>query len=58
MALDTAAKSYKIVVQPVGEVPTLMGNARWGNDTKINDTVFFRVHPSEGKDYEKIHSAA
>lgn len=45
IALDCKAKTYKLVVQPCGSLPTLLGTYSWDSGTKPGDQVFFAISP-------------
>jgi len=47
VALNPATRSYSLVVQPVGEVPTLASKARWGDGATIGDELVFAICPSD-----------
>jgi hypothetical protein len=46
MALDTRTGSCKIVVQPVGELPTPLGAGHWGEGVGVGDALRFSIAPS------------
>jgi hypothetical protein len=45
MALDCSNRTYKVVVQPCGSLPTLLGTYAWDSGTLANDQVFFVIKP-------------
>lgn len=47
IAIDPAAKSYKLVVQPIGEMPTLVGQAKCGASIESNDSLKLVIKPSQ-----------
>ena len=46
MALDTSSDTYKIVVQPLGELPVPVGKAKCGSAAG-KDKVYLRISPSK-----------
>jgi len=51
LALDRATNSYQAVVQPVGEVPILIGKGKLGLDGGANSEVVFSLSPSASQDH-------
>jgi hypothetical protein len=49
MAIDTSNGLYKVVVQPIGELPTPLGTAKWGKNGHKKDKVYLRVSPSKSE---------
>jgi hypothetical protein len=46
LALNCAARNYKVVIQKTGELPVLAATAPWDPGTLQNDLVFFNITPS------------
>jgi len=53
LVLDCSAKTYKIIVQPVGSMPKVLGTYSWDPGTVAGDQVFFAIHP-DGNTGEKV----
>ena len=51
IAVDPKAKTYRLVVQPVGELPSVIGEAACGEGLKPTDKLVFRIAPSATKDH-------
>ncbi len=49
MAIDTSSGLYKVVVQPIGELPTLLGTAQWGGNANKKDNVYMSISPSKSE---------
>ena len=45
MILNCASKNYKVIVQPCGSLPTLLGTFAWDSGTVADDEVFFVIKP-------------
>ena len=46
LAINPREKSYVLVVQPVGELPTLIGRATCGESVKGNEPLKLKIKPS------------
>ena len=46
MAVDTRTGACKVVVQPVGELPTAVGSGRWSEGIGVGDPFCFSISPS------------
>jgi hypothetical protein len=49
MAIDTSSGRYKVVVQPIGELPTFLGAATWGSKARKKDKVYLCIRPSQSE---------
>ncbi len=45
MVLNCASKNYKVIIQPCGSLPTLVGTFAWDTGTQQNDQVFLTIKP-------------
>ena len=46
LSIDTQARTYRLVVQPVGELPTLIGQAGCGTSLPFGETLKLSIKPS------------
>ncbi|MHB9071411.1 MAG: family 10 glycosylhydrolase [Sedimentisphaerales bacterium] len=49
MAIDASTGLYKIVVQPIGELPTPLGTAKCGGNTNKKDKIYLSISPSKSE---------
>lgn len=47
LSVDTAAKRYRLIVQPLGEVPTVIGQGTCGTDVQAGEKLRFVIEPSD-----------
>jgi hypothetical protein len=43
IALNASNRTYRVVIQPVGSMPVLLGTFPWDAGTKVGDSVFFQI---------------
>jgi hypothetical protein len=49
LAIDAKAKTYRLIVQPVGSLPTVIGEAACGELPKATDKLALKISPSATK---------
>lgn len=51
MVLNVSQGKFTVSVQPLGELPKLLGEGRWGEGTKVGDEVGLAIRPSKSGDH-------
>ena len=51
MTIDSTSKSYQLVVQPIGELPTLIGRAACGDSLNQDEQLSLTIKPSNEPDH-------
>jgi hypothetical protein len=49
--IDTRAKTYRLIVQPIGEMPTVAGQAALGTGAQVGEKLRFVIRPSSTPDH-------
>jgi len=47
LSIDTRAKTYQLIVQPIGEVPTVIGQGACGANVESGEKLNFVIRPSQ-----------
>ena len=51
IAIDSKANTYRLIVQPVGELPTVIGQAACGDSVRIDEKLKLTIKPSATPDH-------
>jgi hypothetical protein len=51
LSIDTQQKKYRLIVQPIGEVPTVIGEGACGGVVRDNEKLKFVIKPSDTADH-------
>lgn len=55
LAVDAPTGTYRLVVQPVGEMPTLVGTAQLGESVVVNSDLEFFIETSESENHLSLY---